>query len=60
MRIRLSDLEARGVAIGQGLGVDDLYKERTPLYDKFCHIKVDCSTMPPAEVMAAVIAALNN
>ena len=55
---RLSDLAARGVAIDPGRGVDDLYKERTPLYDKYCHIKIDCKTLPPAEVVQAVAGAL--
>jgi shikimate kinase len=57
---RLSDLAARGVAIDPGRGVDDLYKERTPLYDKFCHIKIDCSTLTPAGVVQAVTAAVTN
>lgn len=56
---RLSDLEARGVAIDPGRGVDDLYKERTPLYDKFCDIKIDCGTMPPGQVVARVMAAVD-
>ncbi|MCG8618724.1 MAG: shikimate kinase [Desulfobacterales bacterium] len=55
---RLSDLVARGVAIDPGRGVDDLYKERTPLYDKFCDIKIDCGQMNAAEVVTAVADAL--
>ncbi|MDD9302425.1 MAG: shikimate kinase [Desulfobacter sp.] len=55
---RLSDLEARGVAIGPGRGVDDLYKERTPLYDKFCDIKIDCGQMWPDQVVSAVFEAV--
>lgn len=51
---RLSDLVARGVAIDPGRGVDDLYKERTPLYDTFCDIKIDCGKMTPAQVVTAV------
>lgn len=51
---RLSDLVNRGVAIDPGRGVDDLYKERTPLYDKFCDIKIDCGQMSPDQVVTAV------
>ncbi|WDP91227.1 MAG: shikimate kinase [Desulfobacter sp.] len=54
---RLSDLVARGVAIDPGRGVDDLYKERTPLYDKFCDIKIECGQMTPPEVVTAIVAA---
>ena len=55
---RLSDLVSRGVAIDPGRGVDDLYKERTPLYDKFCHVKIECSSLTPAGVVQAVTEAL--
>ena len=56
---RLSDVTARGVAIGQGKGMGDLHAERTPLYEKYCDIKVDCGTLKPAEVVAAVMAKLS-
>jgi len=51
---RLSDVTARGVAINPGKGIDDLYKERTPLYDKYCDIKIDCGTMTPGQIVAAL------
>ena len=51
---RLSDLKSRGVAIDPGRGVDDLYRERTPLYEKYCHVKIPCKAMSPAEVVRVV------
>lgn len=51
---RLSDVIARGVAIDPGKGIDDLYKERTPLYNKYCDIKIDCGVSTPAQVVTAV------
>jgi shikimate kinase len=51
---RLSDVNARGVAINPGKGINDLYKERTPLYDKYCDIKIDCKTMTPAQLVNAM------
>lgn len=56
---RLSDLVARGVAIDPGRGVGDLYKERTPLYDKFSDVKIDCGNMTPPEVVTAVVEAVS-
>ncbi len=53
---RLSDLVSRGVAIDPGRGVADLYKERTPLYNKFCDFKIECGQMTPPEVMTAIVA----
>jgi shikimate kinase len=51
---RLSDVIERGVAIDPGKGVDDLYKERAPLYDKYCDLKIDCKAKTPAQVVTAV------
>ncbi len=51
---RLSDVIERGVAIDPGKGIDDLYKERTPLYDKFWDIKIDCGVKTPAQVVTAI------
>ena len=51
---RLSDVVERGVAMDPGKGIDDLYKERTPLYDKFCDIKIDCGVNPPSKVVRAI------
>lgn len=38
---RLGDLHARGVAIAPGSTLQDLYDERTPLYEKYADITVD-------------------
>ena len=51
---RLSDVVERGVAMDPGKGIDDLYKERTPLYDKFCDIKIDCGVKSPSQVVSAI------
>lgn len=39
---RLGDLNARGVTIRPGQTLADLYEERTPLYEKYAHIVVEC------------------
>ena len=55
---RLSDLEARGVAIDPSSSIDALYKERAPLYEKFCDIKIACGQKLPGQVTADIAAAL--
>ncbi|WP_245619927.1 shikimate kinase [Desulfobacter vibrioformis] len=57
---RLSDLEARGVAIDPNSNIDALYKERTPLYDKFCDIKIACGQKLPGQVAADIAVALRD
>ncbi|MCP4020459.1 MAG: shikimate kinase [Desulfobacteraceae bacterium] len=51
---RLLDLESRGVAILPGKSIKDLYKERTPLYETYQNIKIDCGTMMPDEIVEAI------
>ena len=51
---RLLDVIARGVALEQGRGIEDLYKERTPLYDRYGDIKIECGSMTPAQVVEAI------
>jgi len=55
---RLSDLESRGVAIDPSSSIDTLYKERVPLYDKFCDIRIACGRNLPGRVAADIAGAL--
>lgn len=47
---RMGDPEKRGVAIGPGKSIQDLYKERTPLYDTWSDLKIDCGEMSADQV----------
>lgn len=40
---RLGDLNARGVTLRPGQTLMDLYEERTPLYEKYAHVTIECS-----------------
>lgn len=40
---RLGDLNARGVTLMPGQTLRDLYEERTPPYEKYAHVTIDCS-----------------
>ncbi len=55
---RLSDIEARGVAIDPSSSIESLYEERTPLYDKFCDIKIECRQNRPGQVATDISRAL--
>ena len=41
LRKRLKDMESRGVVLKEGQTLADLYKERTPLYEKYAHIIIN-------------------
>jgi len=55
---RLSDITSRGVAVRPGQRIEDLYKERTPLYDTYCDIKIDCLSMTAEQVVEQAVAFL--
>lgn len=52
---RLSDMTSRGVAVRPGQKIEDLYKERTPLYDRYCDIKMDCHAMTAQQVVEQAV-----
>lgn len=39
---RLGDLQKRGVALKEGQGLQELYEERVPLYEKYADFVMDC------------------
>ncbi len=40
---RLRNLKTRGVVLSKGQTLEDIYSERVPLYEKYAHIKLECS-----------------
>ena len=57
---RLGDLKKRGVALKDGFTLQDLYDERTPLYEKYADVVVDLCGSPIAQSVEQVIKALQN
>ena len=51
---RLGDLYLRGVTLLPGQTLEDLYKERTPLYEKYAHITINCQGKMIRELVAEV------
>ena len=48
---RLGDLEQRGVVLKQGQSLSDLYEERTPLYEKYAGLTIDCENKTIREIV---------
>ncbi len=51
---RVGDLEQRGVAIPPGCTLQELYEERTPLYEKYAHFTIDCNHKSIREIVAEI------
>ncbi len=49
---RLGDLNARGVTLRLGQTLEELYKERIPLYEKYAHVTVDCAGKMLRDIVA--------
>ena len=52
---RLGDLNQRGVSIREGQTLDDLYNERTPLYEKYADIIIDCDSHSIRELVRIIM-----
>lgn len=55
---RLVDTKSRGLVIGPGQTIEQLYHERMPLYERECDITMECEGMTQDEVVGQVLEAL--
>lgn len=51
---RLGDIKQRGVVLREGQNLNDLYKERCPLYEQYAHIVIDCESKNIEEVVETI------
>lgn len=58
LKRRLGNLTARGVVLKNGQTLYDLYKERTPLYEKYAHVIIDETNLNVEKTIKAVMEAL--
>lgn len=55
---RLGDLNERGVSIREGQTLADLMQERTPLYEKYADVMIDCEGRQIREIVQMIKAAV--
>lgn len=51
---RLGDITTRGIAMDKGIGIPELFSERSPLYEKYADITIDCTYMTPEECVRSI------
>lgn len=49
---RLGDLNERGVTLRKGQTLEDLYRERIPLYEKYADVTIDCEKKNIREIVS--------
>jgi len=55
LRDRLGDLKKRGVVIKPGMTFNDLFKERSKLYEKYSNFKVDCTNKSEDVILSDIL-----
>ena len=58
LKVRLGNLDERGVLRMPGQTIDMLYEERGPLYEKYADIAVSTAAMTPDQVVALILDSL--
>ncbi len=56
LKERLGDLEERGVSIRPGMTLEDLYAERTPLYETYADLTIACDNKPIRKIVQEIVA----
>lgn len=57
---RLGDLNERGVSIRPGQTLEDLLKERTPLYERYADVTINCQNRQIREIVKMIKAAVQD
>ena len=52
---RLNNIKTRGVTLGKGQTIEDLYKQRIPLYEKHADIVIEAEHLTIEEVVEKII-----
>ena len=42
LKRRLSNIRTRGIAAAKGMTIEDIFRERSPYYDQYADIRIDC------------------
>lgn len=55
---RLGDITTRGIAMKKSESLEELFIERSPLYEKYAHISVDCTNKTVEECVKSIYRSL--
>lgn len=56
---RIGNIHTRGVAMKNGTSLSELYTERTPLYNKYADITVNCQGLSAEECVEEIVRQIN-
>ncbi len=55
---RLTNIKTRGIAAAKGMTVEDIFNERSPYYEKYADVRIDCAHGGIEECTAEIINAV--
>lgn len=55
---RLKNIKTRGIAATKGMTVEDIFKERSPYYEKYADVVIPCENSGIEDTTAQIIAAV--
>lgn len=58
LKKRLANIKTRGIAMGKGKTIDDVYEERLPYYEKYADITVQCAGKTVEEIVEIIAKAV--
>ncbi len=57
---RVRNITTRGLVMREGETLDDVYRERVPLYERYADVTVDCTGLRTEESVAKMVKALKD
>ena len=55
---RIGDIKSRGVVLTNGTTVEDIFRDRDPLYEKYADLKIDCTGLSVEECVEKIVRSL--
>ena len=55
---RIGDIKSRGVVLTNGTTVEDIFRDREPLYEKYADLKIDCTGLSVEECVERIVRSL--
>ena len=60
LKRRLSNIKTRGIAAAKGLTVEDIFAERSPYYEKYADITIECTDKHIEDITEIIANRLND
>ncbi len=60
LKRRLSNIRTRGIAAAKGMTIEDIFKERSPYYEKYADVRVGCTALGIEEITEIIADRVKN